>query len=95
MRHDPLSYSEWLAMENRQKRMTEETVSRMIEASEREGRGTRNIERDPEYDYVPPHPTVAPPKKGRQCGKCGKKFDYGVPYGYCCPYGGECPAGWG
>ncbi len=53
--------------------------------------------RDPEYDFTPPLPKpgeLAPPPKGRQCGECGMKFDYGTAYGYCCQ-NLRCPMGWG
>lgn len=54
------------------------------------------IEPDPNYDWVPPitlKKSEGPPK-GRQCGQCGLKFDYGVTYGYCCGHS-SCPMGWG
>lgn len=47
---------------------------------------------DPEYELVPATPLVT--KRGRQCGQCGMKFDYGVAYGYCCT-DNNCPMGWG
>ena len=56
------------------------------------------VERDPNYDYVPPLPAnhtftwTAPPPKGRQCGECGMKFEYGQSYGYHCP-SQRCPTG--
>lgn len=49
------------------------------------------IEPDPEYDFVAASPAV---KKGRQCGKCGMKFDYNISYGYWCMNSG-CPMGYG
>lgn len=45
---------------------------------------------DPEYELVPERPTA---KRGRQCGKCGMKFDYGTGYGFYCA-AIECPMGW-
>ncbi len=47
------------------------------------------VQPDPEYDFVAP--MVPPrPKKGRQCGLCGAKFDYDIGYGYyCCVQ--QCP----
>jgi len=48
---------------------------------------------DLEYDliqYLPPEL----PKKGRQCGKCGMRFDYGSHYGFMCGQH-DCPAGYG
>ena len=47
---------------------------------------------DPDYDYVDPLPSVGQSKKGRQCGQCGMKFDYGVSYGYNCG-DQSCPVG--
>lgn len=44
---------------------------------------------DPEYDLIVP----TAQKRGRQCGQCGMKFDYGVGYGYCCS-SMNCPMGW-
>lgn len=49
------------------------------------------IEPDPEYDFVPEPPK---PKRGRQCGVCGMKFDYGSMYGYYCQQQ-NCPMGYG
>lgn len=46
---------------------------------------------DPEYELVTSRPKM---KRGRQCGKCGAKFDHGVGYGFYCPIA-ECPMGWG
>lgn len=53
------------------------------------------IDRDPEYILVEPFVR----KKGRQCGKCGAKFDFGTGYGFHCgmidcpmapsPHGGQ------
>lgn len=53
-----------------------------------------DIERDPDYDFVPPPSKPVKRTKGKQCGKCGAKFDYGQAYGFCCPHN-DCPAGWG
>jgi hypothetical protein len=39
------------------------------------------------YVVVPDRP------KGRKCGRCGMKFDYGKFYGYSCPQA-ACPMGW-
>ena len=41
------------------------------------------VNRDPEYDFIPPLYSGAV-KKGVQCGECGIKFDYGQTYGFCC-----------
>jgi hypothetical protein len=49
-----------------------------------------NFEPDPEYELV----KYEPPKRGRQCGKCGMKFDYNMSYGFYC-MSVECPMGWG
>jgi hypothetical protein len=46
---------------------------------------------DPEYDLVLPTMLI---KRGRQCGKCGIKFDYGTSYAYYCA-SMDCPMGWG
>jgi len=46
---------------------------------------------DPEYDFIEP-PIVVKAKRGRQCGICGLKFDYGVSYGYSCS-SVNCPMG--
>ena len=51
-----------------------------------------HIEPDPEYDFTPPK-SESPQKRGRQCGECGMKFEYGTAYGYCCP-NSNCPTGW-
>jgi hypothetical protein len=51
-----------------------------------------SIQRDPDYDYIPPI-KESPVKKGSQCGECGMKFDYGTAYGYCC-MNARCPTGW-
>lgn len=53
------------------------------------------VPRDPDYDYTPPLPERSERQrpKGRQCGECGMKFDYGVAYGYCC-MNSRCPTGW-
>ena len=48
------------------------------------------MEHDPEYELVPYDPI----KRGRQCGKCGMKFDYDTTYGYFCA-SNYCPMGWG
>lgn len=52
---------------------------------------------DPEYDFTPPLPPkediYANPKRGRQCGECGMKFEYGSSYGYVCG-NSRCPTGW-
>jgi len=49
-----------------------------------------DIKHDPEYELVPERLIL----KGRQCGKCGMKFDYGTGYGfYCSTY--NCPMGFG
>jgi hypothetical protein len=55
------------------------------------------VERDPEYEWVPPTqgqsgmPTGG---RGRQCGECGMKFDNNKAYGFCCS-NMRCPMGWG
>lgn len=61
-----------------------------------EGNLPTGIQRDQDYDWVPPlrdrliqTPNVP---RGRQCGECGVKFDYGVGYGYACP-SNKCPMG--
>lgn len=54
------------------------------------------VERDPDYDYISPLPfqgEMRPAPKGRQCGECGMKFEYGKSYGYCCQ-NLRCPTGW-
>lgn len=55
------------------------------------------VQRDPDYEFVPPLPERAgnlwPLPKGRQCGECGMKFEYGKAYGYCCA-STKCPMGW-
>jgi hypothetical protein len=51
-----------------------------------------SIQRDPDYDYIPPI-KESPVKKGSQCGECGMKFDYGQAYGYCC-MNPKCPTKW-
>ena len=50
--------------------------------------------RDPAYDYVAPLPKQQDRPRGRQCGECGMKFDYGVAYGYSCS-STRCPMGLG
>jgi hypothetical protein len=55
------------------------------------------VERDPDYDYVPPLPKPGQTtwqRKGTQCGECGMKFEYGRSYGFCCA-NSRCPTGWG
>ncbi len=52
------------------------------------------VHRDPDYDWVPPLPPQRSAPRGKQCGECGMKFEYGTHYGYCCP-NTRCPAGWG
>jgi hypothetical protein len=54
-----------------------------------------DIERDPDYDFVPPLPEQKeiPRPKGRQCGECGMKFEYGKAYGFSCG-NTRCPTGW-
>lgn len=57
------------------------------------------IEPDPEYDFVPrinlTGAAQAPlPKRGRQCGECGMKFEYGANYGFYCG-NWNCPCGFG
>lgn len=55
------------------------------------------VHRDPDYDWIPPLATperIHPAPRGRQCGECGMKFEYGHHYGYSCPRA-RCPAGWG
>jgi hypothetical protein len=48
------------------------------------------IEHDPDYELV----TVPPKaKRGRQCGKCGLKFEYGTTYGFSCQ-DNQCPMGY-
>ena len=52
---------------------------------------------DPEYDFVEPLPKdwVSPiPKKGKQCGECGIRFDYGSNMGFSCG-NPRCPTSWG
>lgn len=56
--------------------------------------GGSGVERDPDYDWIAPIPTPADPPRGKQCGECGMKFDYGTSYGYSCP-NTRCPCGWG
>lgn len=53
------------------------------------------FKRDPDYDFTPPLPKVGEIQrpKGRQCGECGMKFEYGQSYGFCCP-NTRCPTGW-
>ena len=54
------------------------------------------VQPDPNYDFVPPLQDSLiksqEPPRGRQCGECGVKFDYGVGYGYACP-SNKCPMG--
>lgn len=54
-----------------------------------------SIERNPDYDFTPPLPKQGAGRqpKGRQCGECGMKFEYGQSYGFCCP-NTRCPTGW-
>ncbi len=56
------------------------------------------IIRDPEYDFIEPLPfldCVSPmPKKGKQCGECGIKFEYGQTIGFSCA-DPRCPTGYG
>jgi len=52
------------------------------------------VEPDDEYDFVEPLPKVVKRKRGKQCGKCGMKFEYGKMYGYCCGHL-DCPCGYG
>ena len=54
--------------------------------------GGTGKDRDPNYDWVPPVQSVNVPR-GRQCGECGMKFEYGQNYGYACP-SNRCPMGW-
>ena len=54
------------------------------------------VERDPDYDWIPPiqdqrHPWALK-KVGVQCGECGMKFEYGKAYGYAC-CNSRCPRG--
>jgi hypothetical protein len=48
-----------------------------------------SVERDPEYDWIPPLKEATPWQqrlpRGAQCGECGMKFEYRVTYGYHCP----------
>ncbi len=54
-----------------------------------------SITPDPNYDFVEPiEAPDQPAKKGRQCGLCGMKFDYGQTYGFCCG-NNNCPTGHG
>lgn len=56
-----------------------------------------SIQRDPDYDFVPPLPKPGEAtwvRKGTQCGECGMKFEYGHAYGFCCA-NSRCPTGWG
>lgn len=48
---------------------------------------------DPDYDQTAPIAKHRA-KRGRQCGQCGLKIEYGITYGYCCPTLG-CPMNWG
>lgn len=54
------------------------------------------IQKDPEYEFVPPIPQNAYANqsgpKGRQCGECGMKFEYDKSYGYYCG-SQRCPMG--
>jgi hypothetical protein len=51
------------------------------------------VERDPEYDWIPPYSQPKRMvKKGLQCGECGMKFDYGTSYAYSCG-NPQCPRG--
>lgn len=55
------------------------------------------VDRDPDYDFVPPLPKPGEAtwvRKGTQCGECGMKFEYGKAYGFCCS-NARCPTGWG
>lgn len=55
---------------------------------------TAGVERDPEYDWVPPLKDQPSGKRGTQCGECGMKFEFGKAYGYYCT-NTRCPTGWG
>jgi hypothetical protein len=46
------------------------------------------FEPDPNYELV----EYDPPKRGRQCGKCGSKFNFGESWGFCCT-SVDCPMG--
>lgn len=55
---------------------------------------TSNVTPDPNYDFVAPLlPQSFLERKGRQCGVCGMKIDYGKVYGFACG-NSKCPCGW-
>ena len=47
-----------------------------------------------DYDYIGPGDQITTgEKRGKQCGRCDKKFDYGVIHNFICP-DDLCPLGW-